>query len=207
MFHWIMRLRRWLVRSRELVLNSEQIRQSSLEEWYKDYLSEDTKFTNLHDVVDILDEECLERQIQEFMPSIQIQDGYCTVCQEFLKAWFKMIGPHNQQKTKSFDLPWHVNFTQFEASSRRSCQFCKVWLQGIKHDGSASLQRFRTIEQGLHYLGKPHFLSIKTESRGKRYCMCLNYPGTTFRSYDALPFDAIRMKVSGLDSIPPHNLG
>jgi hypothetical protein len=192
------------------VLDPEQIRQSSLENWYKDYLDRKPWAADLLDVGDDkLDEEFVERQIRECMPTIQIQDGYCTVCQEFLKTWFKACDPSNQLSTKSFDLTWNMNLTQFVASSRRSCQFCKLWLQAMTFSGWL---KFRKIEERLHTLRKPHFLSITTYPCLDEmiHNLYLNYPGTKGPPHLDFPrinvIDAIRMEASGLGSTPLHKL-
>lgn len=183
-------------------LGTDRIRKPRLEKWYKDYITKNNLFELLREVdVDKLDEECVERQVHESMPSTQIQDGYCTVCHKFLESWVKMSSPTSLETTGDFDLPWHANLTQFEASSRRSCQFCKLWLQAI---GPRNLLRLRKIDKRLSFLGKPRFLSIRTSSRYEM--VYLYWPGTTITSWHPVALAAIRTEASGLGSTTSHNL-
>lgn len=124
----------------------EEIRQAQLEEWAREYLSQRQErvreAASLHDGIDdTIDDELVEQKIRECMQGIQVQDGYCS--QEFLKTWCKNRGCQDRRASSLFDLPWHVNLTQFEASSRRGCRFCKLWLQYIP---PSDLQTFRKIE-------------------------------------------------------------
>jgi hypothetical protein len=168
-----------------------------LEKWYEAYQGDDCHLALEAAKKDTLDKKSVQRRLKELMPSIQIQNGYCTICQRFLKSWLEKC--LNSGESKRFWLSWHAEFIQLEAASRRRCHFCRLWMRDI---GREHLQTARKLEKRLQSLGKPCSIAIETSftARGRHY-LYLCFPGQSYnlgRTTKAAWMNAVLENSSGL---------
>ncbi|KAI9642444.1 hypothetical protein NHQ30_009249 [Ciborinia camelliae] len=170
-----------------------------LERWFEEYKSIDAeKLETSHNVIeavssDELDEDFVERQIQESQPSHVIR-GICTKCQNLFDNWPTL---DNSSTVENYSVPcqerwaWKHTVSQrssstfeLEASMRAGCRFCAFLLQSLKDD--ELLETFRKIEVRLIHLhdDSTSSLSIQNFGMAAGQTLWLNLPGKICKKWN-----------------------
>ncbi|KAM3087016.1 hypothetical protein ACMFMG_001125 [Clarireedia jacksonii] len=162
----------------------------NMKDWFEEYMSIDgTILTTDHSIIkavdsDILDEDLVERLIQESLP-IPIIGRFCAKCRELFDNWPTL----GSSSTREFDSKpgsedgWEhaavrpSSTFELEASTRSGCRFCAFLLQILK-DGEV-LEIFRKIEVRLSHLGDYSMttLSIQNWGANPHQILWSNFPG------------------------------
>ena len=148
--------------------------------WYQEYIAADGNYiTEDSDTIkaaqlDELDDNEVERKVQELLPATHVAEGFCAKCRHLFEHW-----PDLDTEDWACEVVRYLDTNEIEAATRMGCQFCAFLLCRLKKVGL--LATFRKLEARLHRLdiGGSASLSIQNWGRGKirSQLLWLNFPG------------------------------
>jgi hypothetical protein len=151
-----------------------------LKAWYQKYIATDGSYLELDsDIIgvvknDELDNDEIERQVQQLILTTDVSEGFCDKCQHLPEHW-----PDLSIQDWAYAVGRSLDLNEIEAATRKGCNFCAFLLSRLKVTGL--LDTYRKLEARLRILGDNGTASLYIQNWGngklRPQVLWINFPG------------------------------
>lgn len=164
-----------------------------LQSWHQQYDAMHGDALSLENYViqavqsDHLDRDQIERNVQQLVPTADVDRGFCEKCRDLLGHWPEPDPDRAREWPGHCVIARRMNTYEIEAAARAGCRFCAFLTSRLKLQ--SLFDTFRKIEARFCKLGDSRTASLAVLNSGLVQAHWLNFPGkvaTHFR-YDPQP--------------------